>query len=98
MDLANQANVSQTVNGWKIFHLTAQMEDLVSKSKTVSQLCVVLNFSAIFQCDLESQVYSKLSTMLQCMEAHNQSVDVDRVNDLIKVTRNSGVLQIHPVV
>ncbi|XP_037033626.1 histone deacetylase complex subunit SAP130-A isoform X2 [Bradysia coprophila] len=63
MDLANQANVSQTVNGWKIFHLTAQMEDL---------------------CDLESQVYSKLSTMLQCMEAHNQSVDVDRVNDLIK--------------
>lgn len=23
--------------------------------------------------------------MLQCMEAHNQSVDVDRVNDLIKV-------------
>ncbi|KAJ6645597.1 Histone deacetylase complex subunit [Pseudolycoriella hygida] len=63
MDLANQANVSQTVNGWKIFHLSAQMEDL---------------------CDLESQVYNKLSTMLQCMEAHNQSVDVDRVNDLIK--------------
>lgn len=39
----------------------------------------------VLQCDLESQVYSKLSTMLQCMEAHNQSVDVDRVNDLIKV-------------
>lgn len=31
MDLANQANVSQTVNGWKIFHLTAQMEDLVCR-------------------------------------------------------------------
>lgn len=27
--------------------------------------------------------------MLQCMEAHNQSSDVDRVNDLIKVSGNS---------
>lgn len=30
MDLANQASVMQKVNGWKIFHLNAQMEDLVS--------------------------------------------------------------------
>lgn len=37
MDLANQANVSQTVNGWKIFHLTAQMEDLVL-NKTVTHI------------------------------------------------------------
>lgn len=63
MDLANEAYVLQKVNGWKIFHLNSQMEDLA---------------------ELESQVYNKLSTMLQCMEAHNQSVDVDRVNDLIK--------------
>ncbi|XP_059622542.1 histone deacetylase complex subunit SAP130 [Phlebotomus argentipes] len=63
MDLANQAHVLQKVNGWKIYHLSAQMEDL---------------------CELESQVYDKLSSMLQVMEAHEQSPDVDRVNDLLK--------------
>ncbi|GAB0090128.1 hypothetical protein DMENIID0001_048170 [Sergentomyia squamirostris] len=63
MDLANQAHVLQKVNGWKIYHLSAQMEDL---------------------CELESQVYDKLSTMLHVMEAHEQSGDVDRVNDLLK--------------
>lgn len=31
VDLANQAHVLQKVNGWKIYHLTSQMEDLVSK-------------------------------------------------------------------
>lgn len=31
-------------------------------------------------------MYDKLASMLQCMEAHNQSSDVDRVNDLIKVS------------
>lgn len=30
VDLANQAQVLQKVNGWKIYHLTSQMEDLVS--------------------------------------------------------------------
>lgn len=29
VDLANQAHVLQKVNGWKIYHLTSQMEDLV---------------------------------------------------------------------
>lgn len=28
MDLANQAHVVQKVNGWKIYHLSSQMEDL----------------------------------------------------------------------
>lgn len=36
MDLANQACVLQKVNGWKIFHLNAQMEDLVSVWKCFS--------------------------------------------------------------
>lgn len=31
VDLANQAHVITKVNGWKIYHLTSQMEDLVSK-------------------------------------------------------------------
>lgn len=30
MDLANQSSVLQKVNGWKIYHLQSQMEDLVS--------------------------------------------------------------------
>ncbi|XP_031641042.1 mucin-12 isoform X2 [Contarinia nasturtii] len=63
VDLANQTHVLQKVNGWKIYHLTSQMEDLT---------------------ELESQVYDKLSSMLQCMEAHEQNTDVDRVNELIK--------------
>lgn len=29
VDLANQTHVIQKVNGWKIYHLTSQMEDLV---------------------------------------------------------------------
>lgn len=33
---------------------------------------------------MESQMYDKLSEMLHCMEAHDQSSDVDRVNELLK--------------
>lgn len=33
---------------------------------------------------MESQMYDKLGEMLQCMEAHEQSPDVDRVNELLK--------------
>lgn len=29
MDLANQAHVGQKANGWRIYHLSSQMEDLV---------------------------------------------------------------------
>jgi hypothetical protein len=31
MDLANQYRVQEKVNGWKIYHLSTQMEDLVNK-------------------------------------------------------------------
>lgn len=37
------------------------------------------------QSEVESEVYDKLASMLQCMEAHEQNTDVDRVNELIKV-------------
>lgn len=30
MDLANQPHVTQKVNGWKIYHLSSQIEELVS--------------------------------------------------------------------
>lgn len=30
VDIANQSHVLQKVNGWKIYHLSAQIEDLVS--------------------------------------------------------------------
>lgn len=33
VDLANQTHVVQKVNGWKIYHLSSQMEDLVSLSR-----------------------------------------------------------------
>ncbi|XP_063696432.1 histone deacetylase complex subunit SAP130 [Culicoides brevitarsis] len=63
MDLANQAHVLQKVNGWKIYHLSSQVEEL---------------------CELESQVYDKLASQLESMEAHNSSPDVDRVSELLK--------------
>lgn len=37
-DLANQKQVVQKVNGWKIYHLSTQMEDLVS-----FQICFIQN-------------------------------------------------------
>lgn len=43
------------------------------------------HFYWLIQSELESQVYDKLASMLQCMEAHEQNADVDRVNELIKV-------------
>jgi histone deacetylase complex subunit SAP130 len=30
-DLANQKQIMQKVHGWKVFHLTAQIEEMVSK-------------------------------------------------------------------
>lgn len=63
MDLANQAQVSAKCNGWKVYHLSAQMQDL---------------------CELESQVHDRLSIMLQNMECHEISSDVERVNELLK--------------
>lgn len=42
MDLANQACVLQKVDGWKVFHLTSQMEELVILLLSVK---CVLNFS-----------------------------------------------------
>lgn len=87
MDLANQACVLQKVNGWKIFHLNSQMEDLVwFERANWKKNRNYINYFIFIQAELESQVYDKLSTMLQCMEAHNQRTDVDRVNDLIKVS------------
>lgn len=46
---------------------------------------VFVYFTFGLQSELESQVYSKLSKMLSCMESHTQSADVERVNELIKV-------------
>lgn len=34
---------------------------------------------------MESQVYDKLASQLESMEAHNPSPDVDRVSELLKV-------------
>lgn len=93
MDLANQAHVLQRVNGWKIYHLTSQMEDLVSDDgngvRWIDKLTNI-KLHLFKQAELECQVYDKLASMLQVMEAHDQNADVDRVNDLIKVSKFSN--------
>ncbi|KAH6938995.1 hypothetical protein HPB50_015547 [Hyalomma asiaticum] len=44
-DLANQKGVLQKANGWKVFHLTSQMEDVVDLEDTVhNKLSQLLNF------------------------------------------------------
>lgn len=44
VDLANQTHVLQKVNGWKIYHLTSQMEDLVSNAHRY-----ILNVHSVFR-------------------------------------------------
>lgn len=46
VDLANQSHVLQKVNGWKIYHLSSQMEDLVSASTVRPRWTVA--FSVLF--------------------------------------------------
>lgn len=46
MDLANQYRVQDKVNGWKIHHLSTQMEDLAEQEQTVyNQLTELLRFT-----------------------------------------------------
>lgn len=69
MDLANQYRVQDKVNGWKIHHLSTQMEDLA---------------------DQEEGVYSQLTDLLKFTESQDKGKlgeDVNRINELIKVTR-----------
>ena len=35
-EIAQQKHVLQKVNGWKVYHLTSQMEDLAELEKSVS--------------------------------------------------------------
>ncbi|XP_063903312.1 histone deacetylase complex subunit SAP130 isoform X4 [Zophobas morio] len=68
MDLANQYRVQEKVNGWKIYHLSTQMEDLVEaeQEQTVyNQLTELLKST-------ESQ------------EALHFEKDINRINELIK--------------
>ncbi|GIY87891.1 histone deacetylase complex subunit SAP130-A [Caerostris darwini] len=44
-ELANQKGIVQEVNGWKVYHLTAQMEEIVNLEETVhSRLSHLLDF------------------------------------------------------
>lgn len=74
MDLANQANVSQTVNGWKIFHLTAQMEDLVIKQNVVRSLLIfIIRF--VFVGSVTSNLRCIVNS-LQCYNAWKRTIKV----------------------
>ncbi|XP_076269949.1 sin3A-associated protein 130 isoform X2 [Rhynchophorus ferrugineus] len=58
MDLANQNKVSEKINGWKIHHLSTQMEDLAEQEQTVyDQLSELLKITEseenLKQCDKE---------------------------------------------
>ena len=46
-EISQQKFVLQKVNGWKVHHLTAQMEDLAELEKTVCTIHLFKNFRVI---------------------------------------------------
>lgn len=58
VDLANQPHVTQKVNGWKIYHLSSQIEELVRR--ICSFLCKILVFINLYN-------YFSVKWNLKCM-------------------------------
>ena len=44
-DLANQKHVMQKVHGWKIYHLSAQIDEMVLDQRKFIFNCVLINIS-----------------------------------------------------
>lgn len=84
MDLANQSHIIKKIEGWKIRRITTQMEELVwiISFKHVSILFILKNF----QCGLEKQVFDKLKLFLDELEGQENNSDIDRINELVKVS------------
>uniref|UniRef100_A0A182M3N0 Histone deacetylase complex subunit SAP130 C-terminal domain-containing protein n=1 Tax=Anopheles culicifacies TaxID=139723 RepID=A0A182M3N0_9DIPT len=71
MDIANQSHILQKVNGWKIYHLSAQIEDLCDlESQAYGKL--------------EKMLQSMESTTSSNGSAVKLSTDVERINELLK--------------
>ncbi|XP_052903365.1 serine-rich adhesin for platelets [Anopheles moucheti] len=71
MDIANQSHILQKVNGWKIYHLSAQIEDLSDlESQAYGKLEKMLRA-------MESSAGSNGSAV-------KLSTDVERINELLK--------------
>ncbi|XP_053660792.1 mucin-19-like [Anopheles marshallii] len=71
MDIANQSHILQKVNGWKIYHLSAQIEDLCDlESQAYGKLEKMLRA-------MESSAGSNGSAV-------KLSTDVERINELLK--------------
>lgn len=84
MDLANQSHIIKKIEGWKIRRITNQMEELVRLSSFFKE-----NFWVdfiFFQGELEKQVFDKLKLFLDELEGQEKNSDIDRINELVKVS------------
>ncbi|GIY65716.1 histone deacetylase complex subunit SAP130 [Caerostris extrusa] len=72
-ELANQKGIVQEVNGWKVYHLTAQMEEIVNLEETVhSRLSHLLDF------------VEKDNKILRSRNNSDEDRIINKLTDLIK--------------
>lgn len=88
-DIANQKYVTQKINGWKIYHLSAQMENLVSGDPVNYEIfgAKLTNFR-LLQHDIEIEVVDKLSSLLKLFKSHpenDENKSLNRTNELFMV-------------
>lgn len=74
VDLANQTHVIQKVNGWKIYHLTSQMEDLVSDFDDVySNYSSVEDVTMKFISILRHFYTQNFNTIIHCLNSRSSN-------------------------
>jgi hypothetical protein len=65
-EIAQQKHVLQKVNGWKVYHLTSQMEDLAELEKSVCTYIYIYNckYKEILKIKLREKKQNKTKTFL----------------------------------
>lgn len=79
MDIANQSHILQKVNGWKIYHLSAQIEDLCDlESQAYGNLGQMLRAMESASNSNGGASGSSSSSLVK------SSTDIERINELLK--------------
>ncbi|XP_058065399.1 mucin-17 [Anopheles bellator] len=82
MDIANQSHILQKVNGWKIYHLSAQIEELCDlESQAYGKLAQMLRS---MEASGSGSSSSSSSASGSVSSIKSSSTDIERINDLLK--------------
>ncbi|XP_049539738.1 mucin-19 [Anopheles darlingi] len=90
MDIANQSHILQKVNGWKIYHLSAQIEDLCDlESQAYGKLGQMLRTMEAATANASSNSSSNSSGSAGGSSSagstpKSSTSDLERINDLLK--------------